>query len=433
MTGLSVKVFLNRCFTWFFCSFVFITVFLPGGTLYGYNFKYPLYVGLLPLSVYSAFSHHQIKATQSALILGVPAVLSSWVILGLSHGFNVAGVLRQFTDVLLTFLLCWLAQVFCNRQESRRLTFLSLVLYAEIAAAMLKIGVIAYAIARGVPVVQMVVWLNTVFGVDLMTMDLGALLGRIQFISDELVPICIYVILRHRDRLGIGSGRASLSILLLLISVLFGFSRYLWAFTALAFVLGLMLGRRDRFQAVLVGVLGISFLVSLPALTALYKLRFSADVAGSSDVARNEQIPALEQFFAESPIFGHGLGSYTTKVIRANTESGRSSYEVQLVAVLGQMGLAGVFFFSGLGAYYYRGLWWESTLSAGDRIGLSLLLVFWIAAGFTNPLLFHPISGVNYACLAALSVMAANKKSGLEDQARTLHQFTARGEARGLA
>jgi hypothetical protein len=405
-----IQGFFDKAFDWFFIVFVFITIFLPGGSIYGINFKYPLYAGLLPLSVYSVFNRRQIKAGQGALILGVPAILSVWMILGLSHGFSVPGVVRQFSDILLTVLLCWLSRVFSDRQESRRLAFLRLVLYAEVATAALKIGLIGYAVLRGIPVVQMVIWLDTVFGVDLMTMDLGSLFGRIQFISDELVPVCIFIALRHRDRLRIGNLWASLMILLLLISVLFGFSRYLWAFTAFALLLGLLLGKRDRFQAVLVTVLGLAIVASLPALVAVYELRFSTEVAGSSDLQRNEQIPALKHFFVDSPFFGHGLGSYTTANIRGTTEAGRASYEVQLLALPAQVGLLGIFFFIVLGGYYYRELWWKSTLSLPDQLGICLLLAFWIAAGLTNPLLFHPLAGVNYATLATLSAMDATKQ-----------------------
>ena len=46
--------------------------------------------------------------------------------------------------------------------------------------------------------------------------------------SDELVPLCIYAVLRYRDRLGLSSFRSSVLILMLLISVLISFSRYFW-------------------------------------------------------------------------------------------------------------------------------------------------------------------------------------------------------------
>ncbi|WP_124847235.1 hypothetical protein [Acidipila sp. EB88] len=412
---------MDKAFDWFFYTFVFITVFLPGGSIYGVNFKYPLYVGLLPLAAYALFQRRQAHAGQLALLLAVPAILSGWMILGLSHGFSVPSVARQYTDILLTLLLCWLAGVSCDQKDVRRLAFLKLILYSELATAVLKIGLIVYAVVRGIPVVQMVLWLDTVFGVELMTMDLGALFGRVQFISDELIPICIFILLRYRDRLRISHIWAALMIVLLLASVLFSFSRYFWGFTAFAFFLGLVLGKRDKFQAVLVAVLGLTILASLPALVAVYKLRFSTEVAGGSDQQRNAQIPALEHFFIEAPIFGHGLGSYTTEDIRGTTEAGRASYEVQLLALPAQIGLAGMCFFIVLGAFYYRALWWKSSLHLSDQVSLLLLLAFWLAAGLTNPLIFHPIAGVNYATLATLSAMGLKGRPFARRSASLLH------------
>ena len=407
----AFRSFLDRAFEWFVYAYVFITIFLPGGTLYGINFKYPLYLGLLPLALYSAFSRRQATPGQLALIIGVPALLSAWIMLSFLHGFELVTAIRQYTDILLTLLLCWLGALFGAGQETRRIRFLKLVLGAEVATSALKIGLIAYAVIRGIPVVEMVASLSSIFGVELMTMDLGSLFGRVQFVSDELIPVCIFIVLRHRDRLRIGSLRAGITILLLLVSVLFSFSRYFWAFTAVAFILGLALGRRDRFQAILVAALTISVLVSLPALGTLYELRFSETVAGGSDLIRTEQIHALKDFFAEAPLLGHGLGSYTTQDLRDSSEAGRYSYEVQLLALSGQIGILGMVFLLFVGAYYYQKLWWCSPLNQPDRIGIGLLLACWIAAGTSNPLLFHPVAGVNYAALATLAGMRSRKNS----------------------
>ncbi len=412
--GTALPRALDRAFDLLLSLFLFITVFLPGGSIYGYNFKYPVYFLLLPVAAYTFFQRRQATTARLALLVAVPTVLAGWVLLGLYNGFGLPSVLRQYTDILLTLLLCWLVLIFCGQDEGRRLRLLRLVLNAVLATALLKIGLIAYAVLRGIPVVQMVLWLSDVFGVELMTMDLGSLFGRVQFVSDALIPTSIFIILRHRDRLRMSSGRASLSILLLLISVIFSFSRYFWAFTAIAFLLGLLLGPRNRFAAVLLTVLGVTILASLPMLITLYQLRFSTDVAGESDSVRAEQIPALKELFLSAPLLGHGLGSYSTAVVRSNiTETGRYAYEVQLLALPAQIGVVGIFFFVLLGGFYYSDLWWRSSLAWSDRLGIELLLACWLSAGLTNPLLFHPVAGVNYATLATLAGVASKERGRL--------------------
>jgi hypothetical protein len=407
--GRSFHAPLDRAFDYFLYAFIFVTVFLPSGSVYGINFKSPLYVGLLPLAAYSIFHRGQASIARLLLTLGIPLLLVCWLAQGVFNGFALVTAGRQLDDILLTLLMCWFAFIFCGQQEANRVRFLRVVLNSVVAAAVLKLGLIAYAIVHGISVVVMVALLSKAFGADLQTMDLGSLYGRVQFISDEVIPISIFILLRHRNIMGIGSMRASLTILLLLTSVVFSFSRYFWGFAAVAFVLGLLLGKRDRFQALLFIVLGLSILATLPALTALYQLRFSTSVAGESDTARAEQVPALTAFFLEAPLFGHGLGSYTKQVVRGNTEAGFYSYEVQILALPAQIGLIGVALFILLAAFYYSDLWWNSPLNYADRTGIGLLLFFWIAAGFSNPLLFHPLAGVNYATIAVLAGIGSKR------------------------
>ncbi|AEU39154.1 O-antigen ligase family protein [Granulicella mallensis] len=409
----DILAFFDNAFDWFFYVYVFATIALPGGSFYGFNFKSPMFLGLLPLSVYSLFHRKQATPTEIALAIAVPAILTGWVVLGLSNGFALSGVMRQYMDILITVLICWLATIFCNNDETRRIKFLRLILNAVLAAAVLKIAVIAYAVIRGIPVVQMVQLLDKIFDTELMTMDLGDLFGRVQFVSDGLIPVCVFILLRHRDRLKIGNALASLMILLLLISVTFSFSRFFWGFTAFAFIVGLALGKRDRFQLSVIVVLSLSFLAALPALVSVYQLRFSTAVAGGSDELRTEQVPPLLRFFTSAPFFGHGMGSYTNEDVRGETEAGRAAYEVQLLSVPAQIGLLGTSLFLILGFYYYDHLWWKSPLKWSDRIGITLLLAFWVAAGLTNPLLFHPLSGINYAALATLATLRSKKNATL--------------------
>ena len=402
---IRVPFVLDRAFDWTMGIFVFITVFLPGGSVYGVNFKSPLYVALLPLAVHSMFRRGLASPGRLALILALPSTLFIWVGIGIFYGFAASSSARQYADVMMTFVMCWLAFVFSSTGDRGRMRFLRLVLAAEVTTSIFKTGLIAYAVLRHIPTVELVATLSTVFGVNLMTMDLGAMLGRVQFVSDALIPSCILIILRYRDRLQIGSLRASLTIMVLFASVAFSFSRYFWALTALAFLMGLALGKRDRFQVLVVALLGATVLLTLPTLAPLLQLRFSSDVAGDSDMVRTEQSVALTHFFEDAPVLGHGLGSYTNSVIRVidGATNMNYSYEEQLLALCGQIGLVGIALLLLLGLYYYSDLWWRSELSARDRIGITVMIISWLSAGLYNPLLFHPIAGINYAVFGAMA------------------------------
>ena len=400
---------LDRVFDYAFYGYIFVTVFFLSGSIYGVNFFLPMCLLLLPLAVYSLFRRNRSSLFSFSLTLLIPMILSLWIVIALCNEFELDGVKGHFSEVLFTFFTCWLIYVFSGGDQVQQRRFLRLVIASVIASALLKIGIFFYAVTHGIPIVEIVLLLDKIFGTDIMTMDLGALFGRLQFAADALIPVCIFIILRHRATLGYGSFRAAVSILLLFASVLFSFSRYYWAFAAVAFVLGLLLGKRDRFQVVLAAVIGVSILISLPALFALYQLRFSAVVAGSSDTERAAQIPALEDFFWDSPILGHGFGSYTTQLLRASG-AGRHNYELQLLALLGQVGLVGIVGFLVLLLWYFERLWWKSPLAWSDRMAIAILLLAWIAGGFSNPLLFNPLAGIIYAALSTLTGLETTSK-----------------------
>ena len=396
----------SRSFDYLFLLFVFVTIFLPSGTVFGINIKLPLYAALLPLAFFLLFKRRKTSPQELILLLGAPAVLAFWILVGQANGFALAGALRQYTDIMLMWLLCWLAFLFCEKDVSRHVRFLRLIVSAELACASLKGAMVLYALLRGIPVVQVVEGVSHVFGVTLMTMDLGALFGRIQFVSDVLIPICIFLTLRHRDRLGFGTFRATFTVLVLAGSVVLGFSRFFWGFSVFAFVVGLLLGRRDRFQMVLFSTLILGTLLSLPVLFTLYQLRFSEAVAGSSDRDRVEQQQALRNFFLDAPIFGHGLGSFSHAVIRENeNEAGRYGYEMQLLALSGQLGILGIVLMSGFVIWCYRRLFWKRVMPIRNRIGLGGMLLFWLAAGLYNPMLLNAVAGVAYSSLATLVLL----------------------------
>ncbi len=410
-----VYPFCERVFERLFLIFIVLTIVLPSGSIYGLNLKSPLYVVLLPLALFSFFYRAEATAEKVALLGIVPTILSAWILIGLLHGFPFSSAMRQYLDVVLVLLLCWLAAIFCGNDLSRQRRFIRVVLYSEVATGVLKIAILGYAVLRGIPTVEIMLDLSHVFGVNLMTLDLGAMFGRIQFVSDALIPICLFIALSKRNWLRIGNLLSALIVLVLLTSVIFSFSRYFWAFSCVTFVLGLLTGAQERFRIVLITLLAVVVLSSLPALTSLYDLRFSSDVAGNSDRIRTEQVKALDDFFEDAPYLGHGFGSYTPQVVREEQtdEGNRYGYEVQLFALAGQIGLTGLAFLAVLAAYYFSDLWWRPRARLRERFPIVVMLLFWLTAGLYNPLLFHPIAGILYASLATLSTISEESAAQL--------------------
>jgi hypothetical protein len=414
---------LDRCLYPAVCVYIVAAVSVPSGRIYGFNFKAPLYLVLVPSALYAFSKRIRLLRSDIGLLIGVPVVFMLWIVVSQIYGFSVQGAIRQYSDILLTLFTCWLISVFCEQRRNGPVSFIRLVIFAETSACVMKVVLLIYAAARGIPVSEVVQSLNSVFGANLMDMDLGALLGRVQFVSDGLIPICVYAILRYRTRLEL-SGLASIAIMtLLVISVVFSFSRYFWGFTCIATLLGIAFGPKDKIFVLLVLTLGIVVAVNFPLLSDLVNSRFSQNLVSYSDEIRVAQVAALDDLFFEAPLIGHGLGSYSTQLIRGGDES-KYSYEVQLLALAAQIGIVGLVLLTGLGILYFRHLLPTSLRHSAPKLSLILLLIIWLAAGLFNPLLLNPAGAVSYGAIMAMGKIELIDRGLVRKSERAvLHNF----------
>ncbi len=397
-----------RLFRWLLGVYIYLLVLLPSGSIFGFNIKFLWFFLLLATAVHMFFRRGHGTKFRTVLLFAVPAVLLAWLPLSLFYGFEPAYAIAQYKDLMVTIISCWFAVLLCAEGQSETVYFLRVVVFSEVTASSLKALLLAYALLRGIPVPELVERIRDVFGVSLMTYGFASMLGRIQFISDGLIPICIFAILRYRKTLRFSATGALSMLLLLLLSDVFSFSRYFWAFTVLAVTLGLLLGKKDKFQLALITVLGGVVLVSLPLLSTVVMLRFSSDVAASSDQERTTQILALDNFFEDAPVLGHGLGSYSRRVIR--NDDAPYSYEDQLLALAGQIGVLGIGILLLLTLYYFADLWPRPDRGILPSLGLMLMLLAWITAGFFNPEVISSAASVSYAAIFAMAKLAPERE-----------------------
>jgi O-antigen ligase len=388
--------------------YVFMVVVLPSGSILGVNVKVPCFLLLLSLAVQVSFARGQMTVARLVKLLTVPAILLLWAFLSQLYGFDASLALAQYRDIMITISTCWYASVLCDRDQGETLFLLRWIIYAEICASSLKIMMLLYALARGIPVSVMLDWIRIIFGVQLMGYDFESAFGRFEFISDNVIPVCIFALLCYRNLLSKRVGRTLLMLLVLVVSALFSFSRFLWAHTVMALILGLLLGKKDRFQAILVAILTGLTAVSLPFLIVVISLRFSAAVVGESNADRVTQVAALQNFIADAPWFGHGLGSYTHRVLR-NLDA-PFVYEAQLLALFGQVGIVGVILLVLLMMSYFRWFWPNEQHSGMRSVGLFLLLLGWLAGGFLNPSVISSAASVSYVAIFAMSTLHERTK-----------------------
>ncbi len=387
--------------------YVLMLVVLPSGTILGINVKLPCFLLLIPLTLQVSFARGQMTVARLVKLLSVPAVLLLWAFLSQLYGYDSRLALLQFIDIMVTMGTCWFAAVLCNRDQGETLLLLRWIVYAEVCASSLKIAMLLYAFIRGIPVTAMLDWIQSIFGVKLMGYDFESAFGRFEFIPDNVIPICIFALLCYRNLLSKHTAR-TLLISLMVISSLFSFSRFLWAHTVTALVLGLLLGKKDRFQAILIGVLGTFTAISLPFIIVVVSLRFSTSVVTNSDVDRIQQVAALKNFIADAPWFGHGLGTYSHLVWRSLDAP--YVYEAQLLALFGQVGIVGVFLLIVLMMSYFRWFRPNGQRSVLLSAGLFLLFVGWLIGGFLNPSVISSAASVSYVAIFALETLHQRSK-----------------------
>lgn len=315
-----------------FATYIVLLVLLPAGTVFGINVKALVFIPLLAAVAIRSASEDGFPLRLAFMLLTLTAFMGWTVLPAFYPVFTPQMAPSQLKDVLTTLAGCWFIRKLTQNVEDRR-CFLRLVLYSVAFGCFLKVLIFLYSLRSGVPVSDIVDRISQLFGVKLMSADLGEMSVRLQFVSDNLLPMCVFALLCLRRKLQIGALQSLILMALLVFSSAYTFSRYAWASTGLAILLGISVSRRDKMHWLyLAAGAGVAaFFYNL--IATLVAFRLSGQLVDSSDIVRVEQIRALKAFFWDAPWFGHGLGSYTTDVIRSVELP--YNYEVQLLALAG--------------------------------------------------------------------------------------------------
>lgn len=105
-----------------------------------------------------------------------------------------------------------------------------------------------------------------------------------------------------------------------------------------------------------VALLVISSVFWLKPVVKMIEFRFFSSFAAESDDVRQIQMRALLNGVKESPVFGHGFGSYISDYTRSGSIP--FSYEIEYLSFVYQMGIVGfVVFVGGVLLIYIRKIW----------------------------------------------------------------------------
>lgn len=378
--------------------FLCACIILPSGSIGGLNVKQPLFIATL-LAISIRPRHFGLTKAMVRNTIFFIAVLFAWVPLAYYTGRS-DGILplMQFKDIAVTAFTALIVSLYVTNGIKRD-RFVRLAIYCVGVTSAIKALSFAYAAATGTSILDIINLIDQVFDQNLVTFDIGGIGGRFQFTSDCLVPVSLYALLGRKGRFGISDTQAMPLTILLVFSAVAAFSRFIWLYSAIAIALGAISMRPDRTKLVYMVLAGLVAAYFWEELSSLYELRTGDYQIDFSDGLRDEQRGPLYKFIAGAPIFGHGLGTFTAEVIREPVSM--YSYELQLVALVGQIGVIGCGVIAAALTYYYRGIF-DLRGRVIDVFSVATLLAIWVATGFQNPWLMSSSAGIAFGLLFAL-------------------------------
>jgi hypothetical protein len=375
-----------------------VAVCLPTGSILGLNVKAVLFV--VSAASFLAFICSDIREwptlSEQTFLAAFTACLCFWTILGLLTGESeIMEVFVQLKDVASTVLIAWFCFFFIRRGLLQPESIVKSVVYATVVVGLLKIGLIVSSIFLHADPVQTI---ESVFGeASLVSGDIGLGLTRLEFSSDIVGAFSLFAILCPSVS-GVRARRhiVAAMVLLLVISGLISYSRYIWFVDLFAVVAALLIER--RFKLLLLSTLAVAALAGVfyEEVGPLFTARFSSTQVTDSDLTRVEQSKSLLQEIEGHPLLGKGMGQHA-QVIRS--EQNRYSYELQWMSLLMQTGILGVAVILCLIFATARDL---IAVRGPVQLWLAALYLLWLLGSWTNPYLTSSFAGATFGMFIAL-------------------------------
>ena len=217
---------------------------------------------------------------------------------------------------------------------------------------------------------QMLFLLRNTLNLSVISDRSSDLLFRIQFKIDFILPFILYGLLTQVRLKNIYCNKFFLIILIL--SIVLTGSRIIWALSIIFCIYHIF--KSSKLKNII--VFFCSSLITIFTFKDLIFRKLSYEQIEISDSKRIEQFNHLIKWFFEEPFFGHGLGSYISHYVRE--PSLPFSYELQIIAFLGQVGILGFIYFFLIMAVFF--------LQKKINLNLFIFLITIILMSF-NPIL----------------------------------------------
>lgn len=391
--------------------FLVICVLLPTGSVFGINIKFISLFLLLGSAVVLSRGKGMVKLF-AGMIIPVLLIIVFTIITEFQLRL-IPETIGQVKDLLVFFLMGAIGYSLIEK-DRRYEVITKTIIKALIFVGALKILILFFAIVTGGSVAGVVKGISSFFNTSLMTMETDdVVISRINFMSDYLLPVALYIMTREMIKKGSGA-KSIIILLILLVSLTISLSRFLWGMGMLCVMLAVLsdIKKYKSIILILCTFAIVAFLLTLPAVQDLIEFRFSSKGAVESDNIRTRQFEVIYNSFLERPWLGNGLGYYVPSLIRSYLS--RYSYELQIPALYMQIGVIGasisMLIILGTLLTQIKGLSVKLTLV------YFILIAVWISGGFFNPVIFSSTGGVAFMLLYTVPDYLRSNKKTIEQQ-----------------
>ena len=380
--------------------FAFLFSFiLPSGSLAMIPLKSGL--GFLLLFLLLLMERKASRFTGQAIFVFI--MLGLWSLLSLINGYGTSSVsfIRSYFSLLLA---AWCTfEVLENNFVRPKEAFKA---FGAVSALIIALKFLfAGGLTLGIFKVEQIVELfKTLFKTDLTTMYFP--LGNITFyrlmVSNDGIPLAWFAFYMLSKK------HPAKKIIWTLVIAIFSFVVYSrvilaqFALTIVAFIFVKLLGERRLSLSVLlksaavvavVGVAAVAIISAVrPSILEGIQTRFFSNSSTASDQIRSDQIAKLTEGFLESPIIGHGTGTYIQDFTRSETTP--FSYEAEYLSFLYQFGILGFVLIIGTTVLGFYQACFKGIRSRSVRRMMVFTFLVWLAKPLFNPAFLSSNSGL---------------------------------------
>lgn len=383
-------------------ALVFMCVLLPTGSIYKINVKIITTAFLVFVIFFDLFQRNCFDMRVVLIsIYSAVFILLSWFI-AVFRDVELSSSLTHLVAIISVLLIVFSVQYSIKNKYLNNKSYLIFVVIVFSIYSFGKVLVAVLFLLNIVNSIELLMVIENVFGYQGISLS-NNVATRINFPIDFLAPGIIFFTINLKSFDVKISKTIKFSILVFaFLSVIVSYSRYLWAISAVSFLISLLCTLHKgkilitkKFLINSVGALAFFVTISFIGFDTVIQFvenRYTGNYADESDSFRVLMSNALYPMFYSNPFFGNGLGAYSSELIRFDDI--RWNYELEWLASLMQFGLFGML---NVLVVFVAVIVQINKKIRLVSLGITCLLILFLSVGFFNCFLLTSSSGVIFS------------------------------------